>query len=139
MSLVDDPRFAEALETVLRDLRAQGVVEPKIRVEQDYTMLYAPDGSGQGVSWPEHGPAADRLAWLADQVQEWAVEALWRQGAPAVWPHCPWHPNTHPLKATVEPDTDTQAQTETETESAVWVCPNTGATVARVGELKASR
>ena len=117
--------FSEALETVLRDLRAQCAVRPRIRVDDSYgIMLHAPDGTGQGLTSPLGGTAAERLADLADQVQEWAVEALWSEGAPAVWPHCPAHPDTHPLAATVVAGT------------AVWVCPKSGATVARIGELE---
>ncbi|MGW3030812.1 hypothetical protein ACWDCB_06220 [Streptomyces sp. NPDC001178] len=112
------------METVLRDLRAQCAVRPRIRVDDKYgIMLHAPDGSGQGLTSPQGGTAAERLANLADQAQEWAVEALWSEGAPAVWPNCPAHPDTHPLTATVVADT------------AVWACPKTGATVARIGEL----
>ncbi|MEV6483079.1 hypothetical protein [Streptomyces sp. NPDC051576] len=86
-------------------------------------MLHAPDGTGQGLISPLGGIAAEQLANLADQVQERAVEALWSEGAPAVWPSCPAHPDTHPLTATVVAGT------------AVWVCPKNGATVARIGEL----
>lgn len=122
---MDDPEFAEALDTVLHDLRAQGAVLPQVRVAPGYgAMLYEPDGSGHGVQWPPPGTAADRLASLADQVQEWAVEALWSAGAAAVWPHCPEHPNSHPLTATVV------------AEAAVWTCPRSGAVVARIGALE---
>jgi hypothetical protein len=120
---MNDPEFAAALETILRDLRAERAVLPDVRVDAAYgTMLYAPDGSGQGITWPG-GTGPDPLANLADQVQEWAVEALWSAGEPAVWPHCPTHPNSHPLRATVVADT------------AVWVCPASGGTVAAIGEL----
>ncbi|MFD8866542.1 hypothetical protein ACFV1F_19610 [Streptomyces sp. NPDC059590] len=115
--------FAETLETVLRDLQAQCAVQPRIRADDMYgIMLFAPDGSGQGLTSPPGGTAAERLANLADQVQEWAVEALWSAGASAVWPQCPTHPDTHPLTATVRTDT------------AVWVCPKRGTTLARIGE-----
>ncbi|WP_438297590.1 hypothetical protein [Streptomyces sp. HUAS TT7] len=87
-------------------------------------MLYAPDGSGRGLTPPVDATAAERLAGLAEQVQEWAVEALWSEGAPAVWPHCPAHPDTHPLVAAVVAG------------AAVWVCPKSGATVARIGALE---
>lgn len=120
---MNDPEFTGALRTVLRDLAAQCEARPQIRTEGEWTMAYAPDGSGQGLSWPATAPAADRLASLADQLQDWAVEALWSAGAPAVWPHCPQHPDSHPLKATVAE------------EAAVWACPKTGVTVARIGEL----
>src|SRR5262245_43989557 len=47
-------------------------------------------------------PLAQRIASVAGQVQEWAIEALWRAGRPATWPECPGHPNAHPLTATVQ-------------------------------------
>ena len=128
----DDPEFAQALDTVLRDLRAEGAVLPRVSVAVGYGLvLHAPDGSGQGIRWPDSGSAAERLANLADQVQEWAVEAQWSVGAPAVWPHCPQHPNSHPLTATVAADDGVGVGAG----AAVWTCPNTGAVVARVGEL----
>jgi len=128
----DDEEFTHALETVLRDLRAQCPVQPDIREDGDEpnrVMLYAPDGSGQGVYAEPDGRPAMLLAHVADQVQEWAVEALWGQGEPAVWPVCPTHPDTHPLAAIVE---------EGDEADAVWVCPRTGNTEARIGELPVS-
>ncbi|MET7802086.1 hypothetical protein [Streptomyces decoyicus] len=122
---MDDKEFAEALETVLRDLQAQCAVQPHIRADDRFgIMLWSPDGSGQGLSSPLGGTAAERLVHLVDQVQDWAVEALWSEGASAVWPQCPTHPDTHPLTATVRTDT------------AVWVCPKRRTTVARIGELQ---
>ncbi|GHB53813.1 hypothetical protein GCM10010306_054260 [Streptomyces umbrinus] len=128
----DDEEFTHALKTVLRDLRAQCPVQPDIRKDDDDfrgVILYAPDGSGQGVYAEPDGRPAMLLAHVADQVQEWAVEALWGQGEPAVWPQCPSHPDTHPLAATVE---------EGDEADAVWVCPSTGDTAARIGELPVS-
>jgi len=125
---VNGPEFAAALETVFHDLRAQSAVQPELRENPGYgPVLYAPDGSGQGLTQPRGTTAPDRLADLADQIQEWAVEALWTEGVAAVWPHCPEHPNSHPLRATVVD------------EVAVWACPRSGAVVARIGELKSTR
>ncbi|MEY9861668.1 hypothetical protein ABH935_007311 [Catenulispora sp. GAS73] len=122
---VNEPEFAAALATVLRDLQAQSAVQPELRIDPAYgPVLYAPDGSGQGLTHPRGATTGDRLANLADQVQEWAVEALWTAGVAAVWPHCPEHPNSHPLRATVVD------------EAAVWACPKSGAVVARIGELE---
>ncbi|MFF4957881.1 hypothetical protein ACFY2Z_12450 [Streptomyces sp. NPDC001222] len=120
-----DEELAEALAVVIRDLRAHRAVLPEVREDAEHgLMLYAPDGSGQGVpGWPDDTPA-ERLARLADHVQDWAVEALWAEGAPAVWPHCPAHPGTHPLTASVVRG------------EAVWTCPRSGATVAAVGALE---
>ncbi|WP_235453841.1 hypothetical protein [Streptomyces olivochromogenes] len=117
--------FSEGVETVLRDLRAQCAVQPDIRWDDATEItLWAPDGSGQGLTPHPDGTAAELLVHLAEQVQDWAVEALWSEGASAVWPQCPTHPDTHPLTATLR------------TDAAVWVCPKTGTPVARIGELK---
>lgn len=122
---MDDMAFGEALETVLRDLQAQCAVQPHVREDDRFGVtLWAPDGSAQGLNSLLRGTAAERLVYLADQVQDWAVEALWSEGASAVWPQCPTHPDTHPLTATVRTDT------------AVWVCPKRGTAVARIGELQ---
>ncbi|WP_369260685.1 hypothetical protein [Streptomyces sp. R35] len=116
--------FPQALQTVLQDLRAQSSVQPEIREHEEYgPVLWAPDGSGQGVSLGPGDSPAERLAGLADQVQDWAVEALWTEGEPAVWPCCPRHPDSHPLSATVVAGVP------------VWVCPKGGQPVANIGEL----
>lgn len=66
------PEFTEALAAVLHDLRAQCPVQPDVR-EDEYepgVMLYAPDGSGQGVyAEPDRRPGT-LLAEVADQVQD---------------------------------------------------------------------
>jgi len=125
-----DEEFTEVLATLLRDVRAQCPVQPDVREEDgEYpgVMLYAPDGTGQCVYWgPDDRPGV-RLAEVADQVQEWAVESLWMEGEPAVWPHCPKHPNSHPLAATVIERT------------AVWVCPKGGPPIHTIGELPPRR
>ncbi|ANP48421.1 hypothetical protein AVL59_01495 [Streptomyces griseochromogenes] len=122
---MNDVEFSDAVETVLRDLRAQCAVQPDVRSDDTIGItLWAPDGSGQGLTPHPDGTAAELLVHLADQVQDWAVEALWSEGLSAVWPQCPTHPDTHPLTATVR------------TDAAVWVCPKRGTTVARIGELK---
>ncbi|MFR9727148.1 hypothetical protein ACL02R_27875 [Streptomyces sp. MS19] len=116
----------EELAAVLRDIGAQCAVPPLLRptgVPETPLMLCAPDGSGAGLNEPRGTRPGERLADLADQVQDWAVEALWGAGLPAVWPVCPAHPDTHPLAAAVRDG------------AAVWTCPRTGAAVARVGEL----
>ncbi|RKR86102.1 hypothetical protein BDK92_0323 [Micromonospora pisi] len=119
----------QALEPVLRDINATGAPLPDIR-DDDWTrdpgaesaMLWSPDGSGVGVSAIVAQPAPDRVAHVADQVQEWVIEELWRRAA-TNWPVCPRHPDNHPLTATVRGAV------------AVWVCPVDGAVVAPVGAL----
>jgi hypothetical protein len=115
-----------ALAPILRDLRAGCAVPPDIRDGDAATaMVYAPDGTGQGISVIPGAPAAEQVVWLADQVQEWAVEALWTAGHPAVWPECPAHPGTHPLTAGLHDGTP------------VWACPRTGTPIAAIGNVSA--
>ena len=86
-------------------------------------MLMAPDGSGMGLWVDLSLEAAERVAQVAEQVQEWAVEALWGAGLAAVWPSCPTHPDTHPLKATVLAG------------KPVWLCPVDETDEAPIGRL----
>jgi hypothetical protein len=128
--LVDDGLPAP-LRIVLRDLLAHCAVSPTIREVADGShdedeavlMLYAPDGTGHGVTVRRGDDLPRDVADLAEQVQGWAVEALWGEGLPAVWPQCPTHPDTHPLTADVDRG------------SAVWRCPRSGTVIAPVGRL----
>ncbi|WP_433252037.1 hypothetical protein ACQPYK_07070 [Streptosporangium sp. CA-135522] len=125
--------LAAALEPVCRDLRTNCAVYPDIREGSpelygevlEGAMFYGPDGSGQGVSVVLGADPVAQTARLADQAQEWAVEALWSAGLPAVWPHCPLHPDSHPLTA------------EEKNGQAAWFCPRTGELIALIGELPA--
>ncbi|WP_087883669.1 hypothetical protein [Streptomyces alboflavus] len=120
--------LAVALAVVERDLRAACVVQPIVREELDFddeplVVLYEADGSGVGVSVPEGAAAAEQVASLAEQVKDWAVEALAAQLLPATWPECPDHPASHPLDASVAGGV------------AVWSCPRSRRVVAPVGAL----
>jgi hypothetical protein len=121
---VDDP-VPQSLLPVLSDLHATCAVRPDIR-EEAVLMIYGPDGTGMGLRIEGDGDDAWQVADLADQVQEWAVEALWLGGLPAVWPECSEHPDTHPLAPLVKGGV------------AVWLCPHTGTIVASIGELAGS-
>jgi hypothetical protein len=125
--------LSEALVPVLRDLGTCGAPVPAVRDEQwsDFpgqvtAMLYDADGTAQGVFAMIAESLPQRIASVADQVQEWTVEALWRAGRPATWPECPDHPNSHPLMAAVQED------------HAVWICPRTGDLVNEIGRLPVS-
>jgi hypothetical protein len=124
--------LSEALAPVLRDLGTCGAPVPDVRDKQwpDFpaqvtAMLHDTDGTAQGVFAMAAESLPQRIASVADQVQEWAVEALWRAGRPATWPECPEHPNSHPLTAAVQED------------RAVWICPRTGHLVNVIGRLSA--
>ena len=125
-----DDVLREALEPILRDLRAAGLEEPRIE-DREWTddpdrpsaMLWSPDGSGSGVSVLRPAAPSERIAAVADQVQEWAIEGqLWGAGL-TNWPRCPRHPDSHPMQAT------------TVNGSAVWVCPASHDVVAPIGAL----
>ena len=135
-----DPVLAAALAPLLRDLEAAHVPEPRIAEaappfydpSESSLVLYAPDGSGQGIRLLADAPRPEQLANLADQVQEWAVEALWSIGKSAVWPQCPEHPDSHPLQPQVVDE-------YTDAAHAVWRCPKSGHVIAPIGELTQSR
>jgi hypothetical protein len=81
--------------------------------------------SSQGISVLASDSEGQRIASLADQVQDWAVEALAAAGLPATWPECPLHPASHPLLAT------------TSVGRAIWACPRQNQRIADVGSLSA--
>jgi hypothetical protein len=121
----------EAVAPVLRDLAATGTSMPVIREEAHEegdglvcAWLEGVGGTGQGIRVAPYYPPAERLADLADQVQEWVIEELHATGESPVWPPCPRHPN-HPL------------QSEVRDEMAVWICPRSGQVVSAIGALAA--
>jgi hypothetical protein len=120
-----------ALQPVLKDLE---VVQLRPRIsgadwggpEQLSAMSWWPDGSGVGVWVLSTCTACERIAMLAEQIQEAAVEVLPGLGRPAIWPKCPDHPNSHPLQARCVDET------------AVWVCARSDRQVAEIGALAAT-
>jgi hypothetical protein len=124
------------LGAVLADLRATGAIVPVIH-EQAHEDL-DPDvvsawiesphgGSGMGIRVYLSQLPAERLADLADQIQEWEVEELSADGRPATWPECPLHPGTHPLSA------------QPRAGRAAWCCPETGQVISPIGALATPR
>jgi hypothetical protein len=89
-------------------------------------MSWWPDGSGCGISVLASETTEQRIANLADQVQDPAVEGLPQFGLPAVWPECREHPNSHPLRAL------------TTDGAAFWVYPMSGDRVQQIGQLAAT-
>jgi hypothetical protein len=122
--------LAAALEPVLHDLAGPDGVLPEVRDESwpagartASAFLYAADGSGMGIRIDLGEPRFRQVVALADQVQEWAVEALWMLGRPATWPSCPAHAASHPL-APVE-----------RAGRAVWECPIAQTVMGEIGTL----
>jgi hypothetical protein len=125
-----DTALAEALTPVLRDLEYSGSVIPEVREDQwggiegqATAALRSADGCGLGVSVMTGESRPQRIASVADQVQEWAVEELCSVGRPTNWPQCPHHQSSHPLSAVVRDG------------RAVWACPATGRLVSEIGQL----
>lgn len=124
-----DELMRQALVPVLRDLEAAVVAAPRIEVN-DWTgdadwpsvTLWSPTGSGMGVQVPRQARLSERIASVADQVQEFVIEELWRQAA-TNWPPCPRHPTSHPMKAMAQDD------------AAVWACPVDDSFMALIGTL----
>jgi len=125
--------LADALVPVMRDLSSTSPLAPRVEPHnwafddsQLTAMSWWPDGSGCGISVTAGADSEEQIASLADQIQEPVVEGLPRIGLPAVWPECPEHPRTHPLKAKVVDGI------------ACWVCPRTDSRVQQIGELRPS-
>lgn len=122
----------QALEPVLRDIRASGAPVPRIG-DEDWAadpevasaMLFSDDSNGAGFRVRLGGPAADRIADVADQVQDWVIDEL--MGTTATnWPPCPHHPDSHPLRAAVHDGV------------ATWLCPSDATPFSPVGSLVVS-
>ena len=123
--IASDARFRAALEPVLDDLTA---VHPSLIRLGDGPItwgvnvwLWDGDGSGVGLSLDHGLDDVDAIVNVADQVQDFVVEALWAIGASATWPSCPLHPDTHPLRPARVAD------------RAVWECPRTGDELSAIG------
>jgi hypothetical protein len=124
-----DELMRQALVPVLHDLEGAALAAPRIEAA-DWTgdpdspsvMLWGPTGNGMGVQVSRLAPTSERIASVADQVQEFVIEELWGQ-APTNWPPCPRHPRAHPMRAMVQDD------------AAVWVCPVDDALVSVIGTL----
>lgn len=123
-----DEVLRESMEPLLLDLRGAGIPPPRVEdidfdknPERAAAILRGPAGDGTGVSVSRSGPLQERVAELADQVQEWAIEELW--GHSSNWPQCPKHPSSHPMRA------------NTRNGAAVWVCPADQAVAVVIGTL----
>ena len=114
-------------------MRSSGAIVPDILEEahDDFgpdcvcAWIQTPGGAGsQGIRVQVSLPAPERLADLADQLQEWEIEELAAAGRPATWPECPQHPDTHPLAPQARGD------------QAAWCCPASGQVISVIGALQ---
>ncbi len=125
-----DPELQSALAVVLADLCATTPLVPEVQESewggvdgQVTAMLQLPEAGGAGIWVLQGADPSSQVAELAAQVQDWAIEALWRSGHPPVWPGCPHHPSTHPLRPV-----DLEGRP-------VWMCPRFLSRVADIGTL----
>ena len=121
----------EAAAPVLRDIATSGAIgldlREEARADRGDEIVYAWMSRADGVTgvdiWISLGSSlAERVAELAEQLQEWEVEALWAAGRSATWPECPEHPNSHPLEPAV-------------VGGPVWRCPRSGDLICAIGAL----
>jgi hypothetical protein len=126
-----DPLLRRALAPILVDIASTGAPRPRIEEKERNSMgraaayLWSPDGSGMGVAVSPHQSEAERLVEVADQVQEWVIEELWRKGSN--WPQCPRHPTTHPARPRVGAVSGLPE----------WTCPADDSRIADIGALNA--
>jgi hypothetical protein len=127
-----------ALEPILRDMHSSGAIVPDVLEEAHHdpgpdcvpAWIQPPHTAGsrvigsQGIRVQVSLPPAERLADLADQLQEWEVEELAAVGRPATWPECPLHPDSHPLAPEARDD------------QPLWCCPVSGQVISVIGALR---
>ena len=103
-----------------------GAIVPDVLEAAHEFCVQSPDGAGSPWSIRVQAglPPPERLAGLADQLQEWEIEELAAAGRPATWPECPQHPDSHPLAPRASDD------------RAVWCCPASGQVISVIGALR---
>ena len=114
------------LDPLLRDMRSNGAIVPDVLEAAHEFCVQSPDGAGSPWSIRVQAglPPPERLAGLADQLQEWEIEELAAAGRPATWPECPQHPDTHPLAPQARGD------------QATWCCLASGQLISGIGALQ---
>ena len=126
-----DAELTAALDPILADLAGEANVVPEIRESnwagpQSLCADLSFDGAGVvGIMTTKGATHSTQVADLADQIQDWAVDVLFSARRSPVWPRCPEHPDSHPLKPT---ESDGRA---------AWVCPVSSKVVAQIGLLTA--
>jgi hypothetical protein len=119
-----------ALQLVLRDHRSTNGIalrlldEPSSNdPEYESMVLLSSSRSRTGLLAPLDMEQPERVIHVADQVQEFVHEELNWLGLPVVWPECPEHPASHPLRPVLVVDKPS------------WQCPRSGHTISAIGEL----
>jgi hypothetical protein len=104
-----DPRLLEVFAIVARDLRSAGL-RAELRMESWVTesdfwdaMLYV-DGKRMGIVRADPAAGTEgQVLLLADQIQDYVLEFVWRGPEAVVWPRCRSGHN-HPMVVECSPD-----------------------------------
>jgi hypothetical protein len=118
----------QSLVPVLRDVRTSRMPEPDVRdgdwiEEPGFTSAWLCDaGNRIGIRLRVAASEAERIAEVADQVQDWVIDELMGTSA-TNWPPCPTHPESHPLEVS------------TREHVAVWICPVDRTPISQIGAL----
>ena len=124
----------ETVGPLLRDLEAAGLRLPDIREEVRYgcdpaqvcAWIEEVDGGGSGIVILKELPAPERVALLAEQIQNWAADQLHDASLYPEWPVCPIHPAAG------------RAHPEVRDAAAVWVCSQARHPISAIGSLPRS-
>jgi len=122
----------QAVTPLLADLAASGMSVPVIleeaREEREAEVcgwIQGPGGTGTGTSVLLDSSPAERVAELAEQLQNWAADQLHDAGRPPEWPACPRHP-----------DPPRRLEPQVRDGHAAWVCWESGQVIWPIGELE---
>lgn len=85
--------------------------------------IEGPGRTGEGISVRLDSSAAEQVAQLAEQIQNWAADQLHDSGHTSQWPACPRHR-----------DAPHRLQPEVRDGVAVWTCPQTGELIWPIGQ-----
>ena len=122
----------DALEPVLRDIRATGVPVPTVQFTRQedkdlwLAILTASDESSHGFYIDLSLTRAQLVCSVAESTQEWVFDEMQSAGR-TNWPLCPLHPRTHPLKAVVAKGIPQ------------WACPSENIAISEIGDLEQDR
>lgn len=121
----------QAVAPLLADLATSGLSLPDIRDEAHEERaapstcgwIEGPGRTGEGISVRLDSSAAEQVAQLAEQIQNWAADQLHDSGHTSEWPACPRHR-----------DAPHRLQPEVRDGVAVWTCPQTGELIWPIGQ-----
>ena len=118
----------DALQPVLRDIRATGVPVPTVQFTRQedkdlwLAILTASDESSHGFYIDLSLTRAQLVCSIAESTQEWVFDEMQRAGR-TNWPQCPLHPRTHPLQAVLSKGIPQ------------WACPSENIAISEIGQL----